>query len=174
MPEEVIERSYALLNVFEARAAIEEAAVVAGELPAMAEVAAGAAVERTVEAETEATLEKAGNPAAGAVFTEQVANSTGAATVAEETANSAGGASVAAASQMAAGNPAADAAGADYVQLSLFAEGGEVRDPHGSRKTDARLQQMADRLKQADLINMTPLAAMNFLFELKQRLSDKA
>lgn len=130
LPEEVIERSYALLNVFEARAALEEAAVTGGELPAAAEVAAGR-VEQTASLDSEpATVKNTASPAG--------------------------------------------AAGADYVQLSLFADGGTVQDAGAVRKTDAKLQQLADRLKQADLINMTPLAAMNFLFELKQKLSDKA
>ncbi|MBC8081381.1 MAG: hypothetical protein H7X86_13630, partial [Gorillibacterium sp.] len=61
----------------------------------------------------------------------------------------------------------------DYVQLSLFTTDADAKDNNSSRKTDVKLHQLADRLKNADLINMTPLAAMNFLFDLKQRLSDK-
>jgi DNA mismatch repair protein MutS len=35
------------------------------------------------------------------------------------------------------------------------------------------LQQVAERLHSADLINMTPMQAMNFLFELKAKLSER-
>ncbi len=58
----------------------------------------------------------------------------------------------------------------EIIQLSLFGE--PEPDSGHSRKSDAKLQLLADRLRGADLINMTPLAAMNFLFELKQKLSE--
>lgn len=214
LPEEVIERSYALLNVFEARAAIEEAAVVAGELPAAAEVAAGTAVEEAMSPASGVTpAGKASHAAVGGTLAEKVSHTVGGGTlagkaenavdggtfagrashvvdgeviaekashvvdggtVAEKASQAVGSTSVAATSQTAADDLSSSAVGSDYVQLSLFADGGTVHDGNGARKTDAKLQQLADRLKQADLINMTPLAAMNFLFELKQKLSDKA
>jgi DNA mismatch repair protein MutS len=162
LPEEVIERSYALLNVFEARAAMEEAAVIGGEFPALAEVAAAAAVEEAM------------SPTSGGMAADKESTTVGVGTIAEKASHAAGETSVAADSHTAADDLPVRAVGADYVQLSLFADGGTVHDANGARKTDAKLQQLADRLKQADLINMTPLAAMNFLFELKQKLSDKA
>lgn len=199
LPEEVIERSYALLNGFEARAALEEAAVTGEEHPAAAEAAAGR-VEQTASLDSEAAAvehaarlagkatdadkadvagggaiaEKADGSAGGGTIAEKAGRSVDGGTVAEKANNAAIGPSVAAAPQTASDDLSVGSAGADYVQLSLFADGGTVQDAGAVRKTDAKLQQLADRLKQADLINMTPLAAMNFLFELKQRLSDKA
>lgn len=60
------------------------------------------------------------------------------------------------------------------VQLSLFEEpgpppAGEPED--GTPAADPRLEEAAERLKQADLLNMTPLQAMQFLHELKQMLT---
>ncbi|WP_248925551.1 DNA mismatch repair protein MutS [Paenibacillus hamazuiensis] len=92
-------------------------------------------------------------------------------------------AELAAASQQAAaaGTPQAAAPEAPpqaeaIVQLSLF--GGESPADKPRRKHDAKLEAAADpkaaeaaqRLRQADLINMTPLEAMNFLYELKKML----
>ncbi|MFC7750822.1 DNA mismatch repair protein MutS [Paenibacillus thermoaerophilus] len=54
----------------------------------------------------------------------------------------------------------------DVVQLSLFDE----PLPSPAKPRSARDQQVLDKLKAADLINMTPLQAMNLLYELKQRL----
>jgi DNA mismatch repair protein MutS len=64
------------------------------------------------------------------------------------------------------------------VQLSLFGD-----EPPAARSaapapeaggTDPRLEEAGERLKKADLLNMTPLEAMQFLFELKQLLSQPA
>lgn len=59
------------------------------------------------------------------------------------------------------------------VQLSLF---GEADKPDKPSRTRSRAEQAAEKLIEqlhsADLINMTPLAAMNFLFELKQKASE--
>lgn len=57
------------------------------------------------------------------------------------------------------------------VQLSLFGEEERPADK-GRKKADARAEAVAERLRSADLINMTPLAAMNLLYELKQKLAE--
>ncbi|MEF3302955.1 DNA mismatch repair protein MutS [Paenibacillus sp. GYB003] len=56
------------------------------------------------------------------------------------------------------------------VQLSLFGDGDRVAKGGARTKSKAEAAEgkLAERLQAADLINMTPLAAMNFLFELKQ------
>jgi DNA mismatch repair protein MutS len=60
----------------------------------------------------------------------------------------------------------------DIVQLSLFDDDKPVERQR--RKSDASRNPKADALieqiRQADLINMTPLQAMNFLYELKKQL----
>lgn len=87
----------------------------------------------------------------------------------------------AAASREDAGLPAVnEAAAAAYneaqaVQLSLF--GSEADKPaggdRGKRRAEARSEAVVNALKGADLINMTPLMAMNLLYELKQKLAEK-
>ncbi|WP_079909075.1 DNA mismatch repair protein MutS [Paenibacillus sp. 32352] len=57
-----------------------------------------------------------------------------------------------------------------YVQLSLFQEAQPVSDK-SKKKTDPRMEQVAEQLKTTDLMNMTPMMAMNFLYELKRQLS---
>lgn len=56
------------------------------------------------------------------------------------------------------------------VQLSLFQEA-EKPAESPKKKPDPRLEQLAEQVKSADLMNMTPMMAMNFLFELKKQLS---
>ncbi|MFE5317318.1 DNA mismatch repair protein MutS [Paenibacillus sp. NPDC056579] len=58
---------------------------------------------------------------------------------------------------------------AAYVQLSLFQEAEPASD-RSKKKSDPRLEQLAEQVKSADLMNMTPMMAMNFLFELKKQL----
>lgn len=58
---------------------------------------------------------------------------------------------------------------APFVQLSLFQEESPTGRP--KKKADVRLEQLAEQLKSADLMNMTPMMAMNFLFELKKKLN---
>jgi DNA mismatch repair protein MutS len=62
------------------------------------------------------------------------------------------------------------------VQLSLFEPEPEPkRDAKpAADKTDPRLEEAGKRLKEADLLNMTPLQAMQFLHELKQMLTQPA
>jgi len=62
------------------------------------------------------------------------------------------------------------------VQLSLFEAEPEPKRgaKPASDKTDPRLEEAGKRLKDADLLNMTPLQAMQFLHELKQMLTQPA
>lgn len=68
---------------------------------------------------------------------------------------------------------AATQAAAGAVQLSMFGEE-FVSSVKPVRKPEARMDsaatQVAEKIKQADLMNMTPLQAMQFIQELKQQL----
>ncbi|MEK3723542.1 DNA mismatch repair protein MutS [Paenibacillus sp. FSL H8-0034] len=55
------------------------------------------------------------------------------------------------------------------VQLSLFQEETSASN-RSKKKVDARTEQLIEQLKTADLMNMTPMMAMNFLFDLKKQL----
>ncbi len=55
------------------------------------------------------------------------------------------------------------------VQLSLFEETPHAEDKQ-KKKQDAKSQQILDQLKGLDLINMTPLQALNLIHEMKQKL----
>ncbi|GAA3406851.1 DNA mismatch repair protein MutS [Paenibacillus hodogayensis] len=57
------------------------------------------------------------------------------------------------------------------VQLSLFGESEkpDKQAPRVKSKAEQAAEKLIEQLRAADLINMTPLAAMNFLFELKQK-----
>jgi hypothetical protein len=84
-----------------------------------------------------------------------------------------------------AAGPAAAEAAAAAVQLSLFGEETESA-PRSGGKAGSRAQrgatpqpaapevaaaaEVAAAVKAADLFNMTPLAAMHFIHELKQKL----
>ncbi|GAB7056064.1 MULTISPECIES: DNA mismatch repair protein MutS [Paenibacillus] len=57
----------------------------------------------------------------------------------------------------------------EVVQLSLFPIPEEKADKP-SRK-EAKADKVLEQLRSADLVNMTPMAAMNFLYELKKQLS---
>lgn len=108
LPSSVIDRAYALLHEFEARAASV----------AERESAAAAAVERESGAGTKAAEEQAESE--------------------------------------------------EPLQLSFFAEPMEREQPQRDRKAEEILQ----LLNQMDLMKMTPLDAMNFLFELKQKAQE--
>ncbi|RKD24308.1 DNA mismatch repair protein MutS [Ammoniphilus oxalaticus] len=57
----------------------------------------------------------------------------------------------------------------ESFQLGLFSE---TAPPEQKRqKIDKETQQLIQSLKEVDLINMTPLQAMNFLYEMKQKLT---
>ncbi|XEC92606.1 DNA mismatch repair protein MutS [Paenibacillus tarimensis] len=62
------------------------------------------------------------------------------------------------------------AAAGEAVQLAMFA-GQDIPGPAKSKKT-AKAEQLAEQLKKLDLFNMTPLQAMQWLNEMKQKLSE--
>jgi DNA mismatch repair protein MutS len=59
------------------------------------------------------------------------------------------------------------------VQLSLFAEADKPQQDKAKKKLDPRQEQVLEEIRALDLINMTPLQAINFVYELKQKLTDK-
>ena len=59
---------------------------------------------------------------------------------------------------------------ADVMQLSMF--GTEVMAPAPKSKKTAQAEQLAEQLKQLDLFNMTPMQAMQWLNEMKQKLGN--
>jgi DNA mismatch repair protein MutS len=63
--------------------------------------------------------------------------------------------------------PSPGSDGGQVVQLSLF--GDEPAAGKGGKHA-ATLDRLVERLRSVDLINMTPLQALNFLYELKQKL----
>lgn len=66
--------------------------------------------------------------------------------------------------------PAGDAA----VQLSLFGEApNKLSGAKAKPRGEAAAEKLLEQLRAADLINMTPMQAMNFLFDLKQQTQDK-
>ncbi|MCZ8521463.1 MULTISPECIES: DNA mismatch repair protein MutS [Paenibacillus] len=141
LPESIIGRSYELLHAFEERS---------GELQ-----------------------ERVGSAAmdSGLVQTAAAAWPDAAATAAAETAASAEGAastgkavSIAAVKEAPA-SPAYEAGGIE--QLSLF--GAESEEKRGRlAKKDAKQEKVLEQLRSLDLMNMTPMAAMNVLYELKK------
>ncbi|WP_281887133.1 DNA mismatch repair protein MutS [Paenibacillus sp. YYML68] len=76
--------------------------------------------------------------------------------------------------------PDAIAAGrrSDAVQLSLFADETPSLPAAAASKVvpskDVRSEKVLEQLKQADLMNMTPMTAMNLLYELKKQLSSSS
>jgi DNA mismatch repair protein MutS len=60
----------------------------------------------------------------------------------------------------------ANSAAVPVVQLSLFPD--DADKPR--KKADSRTEQVLEQLKHADLINMTPLQAINLIYELKMKL----
>ncbi|WNQ09173.1 DNA mismatch repair protein MutS [Paenibacillus aurantius] len=148
LPESIIQRSYDLLNAFEERAAAS----------AEREAAAGA--------ETPAPARKP-HESEGRIASGEERLASGDARVVRE----------AAAGQAYPAGPSAEAdkngegaepgrRGGGFVQLSLFAE----EPAPVPKKADSKADLLAERIRQADLINMTPLQAMNLLYELKQKL----
>jgi DNA mismatch repair protein MutS len=59
------------------------------------------------------------------------------------------------------------------VQLSLFAEADKPQADKVKKKIDLKTEQVVDELRNADIINMTPLQAMNLVYELKKKLAEK-
>jgi DNA mismatch repair protein MutS len=65
------------------------------------------------------------------------------------------------------------AAAEPIVQLSLFAEADKLQADKVKKKIDLKTDQVVDELRNADIINMTPLQAMNLVYELKKKLAEK-
>jgi DNA mismatch repair protein MutS len=59
------------------------------------------------------------------------------------------------------------------IQLSLFAEADKPALEKAKKKIDPKHEQVLEEIRALDLINMTPLQAINFVYELKQKLTDK-
>ncbi|WP_159883387.1 DNA mismatch repair protein MutS [Paenibacillus puerhi] len=55
------------------------------------------------------------------------------------------------------------------IQLSLFPA--EVASPDKPSKRDVKADKVLEQLRAADLMNMTPMTAMNLIYELKKQLS---
>ncbi|MFC5648406.1 DNA mismatch repair protein MutS [Paenibacillus solisilvae] len=62
------------------------------------------------------------------------------------------------------------AAAAEVVQLSIFSE--PVLEQTKVRKASPKAEQLADQLKRLDLFNMTPMQAMQWLNEMKLKLTE--
>jgi DNA mismatch repair protein MutS len=58
------------------------------------------------------------------------------------------------------------------VQLSLFAEADKPQPDKTKKKLDIKIDQIIEDIRSTDLINMTPLQAMNLIYELKQKIMD--
>jgi DNA mismatch repair protein MutS len=161
LPAGIIERSYELLNAFEVRAEL-----IGHELTAAAQ-SGGAAVER-LKPERPASDER---QEAGAVPLLSTDSAQGLRRIAESLA----------ASELPVSQRTVDQHGGTkhpieqvqenaVVQLSLFQENKQPADS-AKKKTDPRAEQLVAQLKAADLMNMTPMMAMNFLFDLKKQMS---
>jgi DNA mismatch repair protein MutS len=144
LPESIIARSYELLNAFEARSPLPSGQAATSERTVQT---SERAVVFSGVAESAAALEPTSFAAPESAAAE-------AATSLEQTSS-------------AALVPSASEA-APLVQLSLFDEGEQADKP--KKKADARSEQVIEQLKRADLINMTPLQALNLIYELKMKL----
>lgn len=60
---------------------------------------------------------------------------------------------------------------AAFVQLSLFEEQDKIVKKQ-QKKPDPRTEQIIEQLKSVDLLNMTPLQAMSFIYELKKKIAE--
>ncbi|SDC45534.1 DNA mismatch repair protein MutS [Paenibacillus sp. UNCCL117] len=167
LPGSIIERSYELLHAFEARAELGQSelqAAAAAEPRGGGRAAALAAEGETPAAEPRTEL--------GAEAT-AVGGEPGAAEVRETAARgyspaAAGSGAEAGDSTPAAASPEDGPAGR-AVQLSLFPA--EAAAPEKPSKKDARADKVLEQLRAADLMNMTPMTAMNLIYELKKQLA---
>ncbi|MDF2923351.1 MAG: mutS [Paenibacillaceae bacterium] len=143
LPDPVIQRSYQLLAAFEGRSQAVEKAVAASRIVSAIQEAAPAQELAAISASREGTNAFGQSPAQETVREAPAVNGY-------------------------------DGAAIPVVQLSLF---GDAVKPAAAdkakRRAEARIEAVADAIKDADLINMTPLAAMNLLFELRQKLQEK-
>ncbi|GAA4860698.1 DNA mismatch repair protein MutS [Paenibacillus vulneris] len=142
LPNGIIDRSYELLHAFEARADLVQG---------HAQAAAAMEDARDKAPVTQGDSDHSSHEPAAAQESQGVG----------EKADS---------SVIPALTPAEQVKETSYVQLSLFQEAQPVSDK-SKKKTDPRMEQVAEQLKTADLMNMTPMMAMNFLYELKRQLS---
>ncbi|MEK8127057.1 DNA mismatch repair protein MutS [Paenibacillus filicis] len=146
LPGSIIERSYELLHAFEARAELSQ-----GGLQAAVTVE-----ERGVDytkADKGISAGAAANAASASLTVVQPDPSLSSVSHAAATVRA----------------TAAEPAAGDAVQLSLFAP-----DPLPAEKPsrkDAKAEKVLEQLKSADLMNMTPMTAMNLIYELKKQLS---
>ncbi|UQZ81683.1 DNA mismatch repair protein MutS [Paenibacillus konkukensis] len=164
LPGGIIDRSYELLHAFEARAELLQ-----GESEAVAGIGAppsdkpSALQEAQMPNRTELPLAAdAAMPDAGAAAAEPMAM-----TAEPETAAPAPFAAAAVKDPQQQPEQVKESG---YVQLSLFQETAAAPE-RTKKKSDPKLEQLAEQLKSADLMNMTPMMAMNFLFDLKKQLS---
>lgn len=156
LPGSVIDRAYQLLGAFEERARSVETAVFAERHTGAAQEAAAAASPTAAHTPPQVREPDAGEAEAAALLP-----------------------GLPLGAEAAVPQPhlpfevrEADAPAGQAVQLSLF---GSEPDKHsaadkGRRKAEARSEAVLEAIKGVDLINMTPLAAMNLLYELKQKL----
>ncbi|MBE1441786.1 DNA mismatch repair protein MutS [Paenibacillus sp. OAS669] len=142
LPNGIIDRSYELLHAFEARADLVQG---------HAQAAAAMEDARDKAPVTQGDSDHSSHEPAAAQESQGVG----------EKADS---------SVIPALTPAEQVKETSYVQLSLFQEAQPVSDK-SKKKTDPRMEQVAEQLKTVDLMNMTPMMAMNFLYELKKQLS---
>jgi DNA mismatch repair protein MutS len=148
LPDSIITRSYELLSAFEARSPL------GAPLPATTSAAQPIAADATASA---AGAGRAALPTAASH-----AETAAPAVVADRNEHPA-------AASVAPHSPGSTVNAAPVVQLSLFPS--EADKPR--KKTDARSEQVLEQLKHADLINMTPLQAINLIYELKQKLQEQ-
>ncbi len=151
LPGAVIERSYELLKAFETRAELLQGSL---QQAASAEAAASPAAEDRRED---------ANAAAAAPATQRPDDVSAVAPPAERPANDTSDVGVTD-RVMESG-----AAAPGIVQLSLFDEPAAGADKQ-RRKAEAKGELLLQKLRSADLMNMTPMDAMNFLYELKKQL----
>jgi len=139
LPGGIIERAYGLLQGFEQAAA----AVTAGSLDEV----------QTAAADTRETVENVAAAQVAAAQSEAVHGAIERALVqAEQT-----------------GDSFAEESEAGVVQLSIFDDEPPAKKPKPAAAEDAGMRQIVNMVKNADLMNMTPLEAMQLVNELKQK-----
>ncbi|MMZ66876.1 hypothetical protein D1872_294100 [compost metagenome] len=67
------------------------------------------------------------------------------------------------------GGDLAEKSEAGVVQLSIFDDEPPAKKPKPAAAEDAGMRQIVNMVKNADLMNMTPLEAMQLVNELKQK-----
>jgi len=163
LPRSVIDRAYALLHEFEATAA------------ARASGASAAAVGAGAPGTAAAFAPAPAAGAAGGVAEEALAGanagggSTSASAAAAASASAAVSASAGRRGRSASSAHAGAGAAAGIQQLDMFGEWGAAAAP----RRDPRADELLALVKDADVLNMTLIEAMNFLYELKKKADDR-